>query len=342
MRAASLEWPLAIRMAHRVPTRVDLTAGSDEGLSPHRPSKCLESAVLDPRRTAGSDLLGTDPSTPETMKLPVAVERSESPWLLVTERSSAELEGPSWMAGTHTASRCPKAWTWHLSTWPWGPDTAIQTWWVVCWWMCGSPQLANTGRRRSMAIVHSVFSVWPTLDRESAWMLCTPDRWTGTNVIALQSHHLSSRIVICISVYDRVPPSFLMKPQSSRCRTSREPPGNLRWGRMSLTVDDGLHLQKVEEPWIWDADHSPCVEREPNWASQPELDTFGKRVTSVSLVAKGRPCRTVGDAHQAPLTAPTEELWSGRSSSRSSGTMLWRPTTGPEEDEVIPVVPVKP
>ena len=43
-----------------------------------------------------------------------------------------------------------------------------------------------------------------------------------------------------------------------------------------------------------------------------------------------------------PLTAPTEELWSGRSSSWSSGTMLWRPTTGPDEDGVFPVVPVKP
>ena len=47
---------------------------------------------------------------------------------------------------------------------------------------------------------------------------------------------------------------------------------------------------------LWDADHCPCVEREPNWAPQPELDTSGKRVTSISLVAKGRPCRTFGDA----------------------------------------------
>ena len=75
---------------------------------------------------------------------------------------------------------------------------------------CGSPYLANTGLRCSMAIVHSVVSVWPTLDRESAWMLCTPGRWTGTNVIALCSHHLSSRMVICIKVCDLVPLSFLM------------------------------------------------------------------------------------------------------------------------------------
>ena len=43
-----------------------------------------------------------------------------------------------------------------------------------------------------------------------------------------------------------------------------------------------------------------------------------------------------------PLTEPTKELWSGRTSSRSSGTMLWRPTTGPDEDGVFPVVPAKP
>ena len=50
---------------------------------------------------------------------------------------------------------------------------------------------------------------------------------------------------------------------------------------------------------LWDADHSPCVECEPNWAPQPELDASVKRVTSISLVVRGRPCRTAGDAHQA-------------------------------------------
>ena len=49
----------------------------------------------------------------------------------------------------------------------------------------------------------------------------------------------------------------------------------------------------------WDADHCPCVEREPNWAPQPELDASVKRVTSVSLVTRGRPCRTAGDDHHA-------------------------------------------
>ena len=49
----------------------------------------------------------------------------------------------------------------------------------------------------------------------------------------------------------------------------------------------------------WDADHCPCVECEPNWAPQPELDASVKRVTSISLAARGRPCRTAGDDHHA-------------------------------------------
>ena len=51
--------------------------------------------------------------------------------------------------------------------------TAMQTWWgvlsanVANKSTCGSPHLANTGRRCTMAIVHSVFSVWPTLQSVS-------------------------------------------------------------------------------------------------------------------------------------------------------------------------------
>ena len=153
-----------------------------------------------------------------TMMLPVAVERSVSPALLVIDRSSAELAGPSWMAGRCTRGPFP---------YPQGMDmasvhSALGSGYgdtnltsrllanVANISICGSPHLANMGRRLSMAIVHSVVSVWPTLDRESAWMLRTPGRWTGTNVIALLSHHLSSRMVICIKVCDLVPPSFLM------------------------------------------------------------------------------------------------------------------------------------
>ena len=244
MLAASLEWPFALRMARRVSTHVDLTVGSDESRSPRLPSKRLASAGLDLRRTAGSDLLGIGPSTLGTMMLPVAVERSKSPPLLVTKRSSAVLEGPSWMAERRTEgpSPCPRAWTWHLSTPPWGADTAIRTWQsrllanVANKLICGSPHLANTGRRLTMAIVHSVVSVWPTLDRESAWMLCTPGRWTGTSVIALLSHHLSSRMVICIKVCDLMPPSFLMYATVTALSHINRTTRDLRWGRKSLTA----------------------------------------------------------------------------------------------------------
>ena len=68
------------------------------------------------------------------------------------------------------------------------------------------------------------------------WILHTPGRWTGTNVIALLSHHLSSRMVFCIKVCDLVPPSFLMYATvtalSDISRTTRD----LRWGRKSLTA----------------------------------------------------------------------------------------------------------
>ena len=40
-------------MARRVSTRVDLTAGSDESLSPRRSVRRLELAAADPQRTAG-------------------------------------------------------------------------------------------------------------------------------------------------------------------------------------------------------------------------------------------------------------------------------------------------
>ena len=102
--------------------------------------------------------------------------------------------------------------------------------------ICGSPHLANTGRRLSMAIVHSVFRVWPTLDRESDWILRTPGRWTGTNDIALLSHHLSSRMVICIKVCDLVPPSFLMYATVTALSHISLTTRYLRWGRKSLTA----------------------------------------------------------------------------------------------------------
>ena len=204
---------------------------------------------------------------------------------------------------------------------------------------CGLPHLANTGRRRSMAIVHSVFSVWPTLDRESAWMLCTPGRWTGTNVIALRSHHLSSRMVI-----DRVPPHLMwatVTVLSHIKRTTRD----LRCGRKSLTVSMTACISRTLMCHnLWDADHCPHVERKPNWAPQPELDASVKRVTSVSLAARGRPCRTAGDAHQATSdrTHCRTVIWSDQL------PVLWHHVlaaphwTGRRRSLPLPVVPAKP
>ena len=167
---------------------------------------------------------------------------------------------------------------------------------------CGSPHLANTGRGCSMAIIHSVFSVWPTLDSESAWMLLTPGRWTGTSFIAKWSHHFSRRIVTCMRVKDRVPHSVLMYATVTALSHIKRTTRDLRWsqGRKALTV---LMTTCISRTFmcdnLWDADHSPCVECDPNWAPQPELDASVKRVTSVSLEARGRPCRTATDAHQS-------------------------------------------
>ena len=58
MRAASLEWSFALRMARRVSTCVDLTARSDESRSPCRRPTRLESAGLDPRRQRDRIFLG--------------------------------------------------------------------------------------------------------------------------------------------------------------------------------------------------------------------------------------------------------------------------------------------
>ena len=264
--------------------------------------------------------------------------------------SSAVLEGPSWMAGKQTGgpSRGPRALTWRPSTRPWGPDTAIQTWWVVCWrnLQTSRPAARPTGPTR---VAHAP---WPSSTPcsvsgrlwtgnlpgccglladgwEPTWSPCDRTTWAGVSSSALVC------MIMCL-------PRSWCKPQSQHCRTSREPSGTSdEVGSFSPLMTACISRTLMCHD-LWDADHCPCVEREPNWAPQPELDTSVKRVISVSLVAKGRPCRTAGDAHQAPLTAPTEELWSGWSSSQSPGTMLWQPTTGPEEDGVFPVVPVKP
>ena len=50
----------------------------------------------------------------------------------------------------------------------------------------------------------------------------------------------------------------------------------------------------------------------------------------------------LGMTTMPPLTEPTVELESGRTSSRSSGTMLWQPTIGLDEDGAVLAGPGKP
>ena len=50
----------------------------------------------------------------------------------------------------------------------------------------------------------------------------------------------------------------------------------------------------------------------------------------------------LGMTTMPPLTEPTVELESGRTSSRSSGTMLWRPTIGLDEDGAVLAGPGRP
>ena len=285
------------------------------------------------------------------MKLPVAVEWSESPWLLVTERSSAVLEGSSWMAGKHTEgpSHCPTALTWRPSTRPCGPDTAIQTWWVVCWRMLQTsrPTARPTGQtwvvdapRPSSTPCSVSGRLWTgnlpgccgllADGQEPTWSPCDHTIWAGVSSSALVC------TIVCL-------PRSWCQPQSLRCRTSSEPPGtsdevgslSQRWWRPASP-----------ERWcapIFEMLTTVPVSRvsltglpSPNW-----MHPWRKSLTSPWWRGKD----LVGLLEmptRPPLTAPTEELWSGRSSSRSSRTMLWRPTTGPDEDGVFPVVPVKP
>ena len=135
--AASREGLFTTKMARKVAMHVDLRAGCDEFLSPCQTQWRLGWAAADLGRTAGLDLLETAPEAPDTRKLFLAWELPVSFEPLETGRSSAETEAPTWMAGTHTGgpSRCPRKWTLHPSTLPWGPDKAIQTWSVVCWRM---------------------------------------------------------------------------------------------------------------------------------------------------------------------------------------------------------------
>ena len=152
----------------------------------------------------------------------------------MTERSSAELEGPS---NGGKAYRRPLSLSGNGNTNLMSHLLAN----VADKSTCGSPHLGNTVRRHSIAIVHSAFSIWPTLDRESAWMLWTPGRWTGTNVITLRSHHVSSSALVCMIVLDVSHSHCIVAHQANH-------PGPQMRQEVSHSVDDGLHLQNVDVP----------------------------------------------------------------------------------------------
>ena len=147
--ATSWEWPFATKMACKVSTPEDLTAGSEESLSPRQTEWRPESA-----EAVEWDLLGTGPEVPGTSKLLQDLRDHLERWKRIQEAPPIVL-GHRHGYGNANLMRRLLANVANRST-------------------CGSSHLANTGRRRSMAIVHSVFSVCPTLDSESTWTLCTP------------------------------------------------------------------------------------------------------------------------------------------------------------------------
>ena len=144
------------------------------------------------------------------------------------------------------------------------------------------------------------------------------------------------------SVRSRAPPSSWCTPPSLRCRTSIAP---LR------TSDEVGSLSQCR--WRPASPERLCDTIFEMLTTVPEssVNLTGSpartgRICEESyfhpLVTRGRPCRTAGDDHHAISDRPTVELESGRTSSRSSGTMLWRPTIGPNEDGAVLAGPAKP
>ena len=114
---------------------------------------------------------------------------------------------------------------------PWALDTAIQTWWVICWWMLETsrPMAHPTWQTRV------VDALWPSSTRcsvsgrlwianppgccalladgqEPTWSPCDRTTWAGVSSSALVC------TIVCL-------PRSWCKPQSLRCRTSSELPG---------------------------------------------------------------------------------------------------------------------
>ena len=122
-------------------------------------------------------------------------------------------------------------------------------------------------------------------------------------------------------------------------RTTRD----LRWGRKSLTALMTACISRALCATIFEMLTTVPVSSvsltglpSPNWTHlwRESLPSPWRRGVDLAGLLE-MPTRP-------PLTEPIVELWSGWTSSQSSGTMMWRPTTGPDEDGVFPVVPAKP
>ena len=204
---------------------------------------------------------------------------------------------------------------------------AIRTWRVVCWRML---QIYRSVVRPTWQTL-LVDSPWPTLDRESAWMLRTPGRWTGTNVIALLSHHLSSTrshtlmqmTTSASKCAISCPPRSWCTPQSLRCRTSVAPLGTSdevgslsqhRWQPASLEPLCGTIFEMLTTVHVSSVSLTGLPS--PNWTHlwRELLPSPWRRGVDLAGL--------MGMTTMPPLTETTVELESGRTSSRSSGTML--------------------
>ena len=102
-------------------------------------------------------------------------------------------------------SHCPREPTWRPWTPPWGPDTAMQTWWGVCWWTSQQvdPWFAPLGKYWSETLHgHRPLCVQCLADSGQRICLHDVDSWQ------MDGNQCS-----------------WCKPLSLRCRTSSGPPG---------------------------------------------------------------------------------------------------------------------
>ena len=186
MLAPSLEWPFALRMALRVSTHEDLTAE----VPPPMHTSCVSRSWPSKNRGIGSSWarsISSGNHDAAGCSWAISITCTPGDWAIFCRTCGTILNGGkaykrplSLSQGMDMASVHSALGSGYGNTNLTSPLLAN----VASISICGSSHLANTGRRFSMAIVHSVVRVWPILDRESAWILRTPGRWTGTNLFS--------------------------------------------------------------------------------------------------------------------------------------------------------------